>query len=416
MRLELATFVLVASLVAPTIALADPPSVRIARIEGDRGRRDERALTQALRDAGFAVGPYGDVIVRGTVSEDVLELRVRVDGDAETIRVEGRSPQARAEDASRAIAALLADASGVGETPERDADEPPEPPETDHADAGSSEVARPRASRRVRAPTGAETPRSVDGSAAVPARDVRSALSAELAGGMLRRRLAFRDDLLGTVSDYQLAAAPIVALTMSWFPGAHADVGHPLAGIGIVGDFRAVIAVTSETSTGERFETRSIAASVDAVYRVPVGAHTFGGRVGYGRETFVLEPASPASPDGRNAPPVPRAVYRYVRFLADADTRVAGPLHAAGHMGMRFLLGTGDLDTWLPDRRAVGFDLGVAIVLAFDVATIRLYADYVRYAFDFDPSPGGEHVVGGASDNYVTLGVAVGVRARARSR
>jgi hypothetical protein len=60
----------------------------------------------------------------------------------------------------------------------------------------------------------------------------------------------------------------------------------------------------------------------------------------------------------------------------------------------------------------MGFELGLGFVLAFDVLTLRLSADYVRYAFAFHPRPGEPDAVGGASDDWLVFGFALGVRVR----
>lgn len=396
-----------ALVLVPTFALAQRPSVRVTRFDRDRGRQDERAVTRALRDDGYEVGPNGDVIVRGEVDGNELTLRVRIRGRTETITATGDSPRERGRSAATAIGERLGGASAEAAPAPSEEDEPteegePEPVERAEAREPEEETERASAARRSGA----------DVALPEPERSALSAFSMELSGGVLRRRLAFRDDLFGTVSNYGLAAAPVVGLSASWFPGAHGSTSHPLAGIGLVGDFRAMFGVSSESSTGEVYDTRSLAASVDAAYRHPLGEHAFGGRVGYGTETFFVDSATPASPEGRNAPRVPRTFYRMVRVHADADVHLAGPLRFVSYAGLRILTHTGELDDWFPGHRRMGFSLGLAFALAFDVATLRLYMDYARYAFDFDPEPGDADVVGGASDDWLVFGLSVGVRVR----
>jgi len=391
----LATIVLLAAM--PSVATAQ---IEVRSIAGRGGARLERELTRGLEQSSDATGgdPVGIVgRVRRRRGRFVLQLRIERAGSASHVRVAHRRPAGLVRAALRAIRTDLENSTSAA-APE------PAPPETApvEAEAAASTSEGPA---RLRARAAARPHEREDW----PSAD--ASLELRVGAGWMYRGMRFAGDLHDRVGAYELPAAGTLHAELRWFPAAH-FTGDALAGLGVRG--RASFAPGIESGTQDRQASFSSTVGgwrVGALYRLRVAdALALEAQLDYGEEIFRLDPTVIAGPSS-TPPPVPSVRYAYLRPGAAVEIAPIPELALRVGGGWRAVVASGDLGAWFPRSSTTGFDVTMSAEWRWSrwFAT-RLHATYARYVSDLNPLPGDRLVVGGASDDWATVGLDFVVR------
>lgn len=221
-------------------------------------------------------------------------------------------------------------------------------------------------------------------------------LAISLGISLQRRDLTYNDDAFDTLRTYELGGAPAIAADARWYPAAH-FVGGFAAHLGVEGRLRYLLAVASEDSAGNRFDTESFDAWGGIRGRIPLYDHEIGLGIGLGHHTFGVQ-----VPD--DGPALPDVAYTYLRAGADARFGLPADFHVYIAGGWRQVFSAGDItsDRWFPDASLGGIDAQIALGWAFfGGVEVRLGAEYTRYFFSLNPEVGNEAVAGGALDQYI---------------
>ena len=150
----------------------------------------------------------------------------------------------------------------------------------------------------------------------------------EIAAGLraFSRHLTYTDDLFNRLRAYKLGLGPSIFVAGTWYPLAHFQAG-PGAHAGLTAGYEQGLALKSEVSGGQKYDTtmREWFAGVRA--RIPLDSIELGVAITYGREIFVVndDPVFPLVPDVR---------YSFVRVGADGRARF-GRAVVGGHLGYR---------------------------------------------------------------------------------
>jgi hypothetical protein len=359
-------------------SIVSAQSIRVDVLRGDRGGRVRAALVERLSAARDG---DADVIISGRVRGRRASLEITRDGEVERVRASGR-PSAIAD----RVAGLLSEPIVLPEQ----INVPPPPRDVPR-------VAAPgRTSIAPNVPRGAwqDAPRAFE-------------LGAHFA--LFSRRLTYTDDLRGRLADFEIMPAPRVAASFAWFPLRHAT-SELYAGFGIAAEARTAFLLESSNGQGvASIPTRSWGYDIELRYELPFDRHFVGASIGYGEEVFASD-LPPPPPGGRVRPSIVPMHYSYLRPAIAADFRLHDLFSAGASFGWRSLLSTGGLDEryGLPRSESGGFDAGVTLTahLAWYLE-LRLRAEYHRYFFSFDPEPGDYYVVGGAMDEWASIGLEI---------
>jgi hypothetical protein len=237
-----------------------------------------------------------------------------------------------------------------------------------------------------------------------------AAVDATLGARWYGRFFNYNQDVFGELRNYDLAAAPALAASVEWYPGAHVSRG-PASWFGIVAQGAYVAGVSSRDSRDTVFATTAFWFDVGLRVRVPIGLHDLGLHATYGQQHFTIE-RNGGGGATQNDPGVPGVQYQSVRVGASvrigASERVAILLSASGMP----LISAGDIaQNYFVRATAAGVEaqLGVAIGLVAGLE-LRVLADARRYFFAMNPAVGDAWVAGGALDHHVTAGAALAFR------
>jgi len=202
---------------------------------------------------------------------------------------------------------------------------------------------------------------------------------------------------------YELPLGPILFIDLNWFPASHFTQGAA-EWIGLAGGYEKAIATKSvygeDTGKPTTLTTNEQQFYVGPQLRVPFGQHQLGVSGVFGQHTFSLK---------GKAKPLPNVKYTYLRPRVEGLLRF-GDLMIGAHVGMRFVMGVGELksDAWFPNVKTKSLEAGglVGYRLASMLDLVAGF-DWLRYAFDFNPAParpaGYESwVAGGAVDEYLS--------------
>jgi hypothetical protein len=215
----------------------------------------------------------------------------------------------------------------------------------------------------------------------------------------VRRTFDFNDPRFygGTVwpGAYRLKAAPVPFIHLGLYPLAFAGPGA-LANVGIVGRYERMVGVSTKSggaTTGQELD-------VGLRGRLPLGGGEVGLSATYGQHKFLLQSADlpPSSPNVT----VPNVTYTFVR--ADLDGAVfLGLVTLGGHVGTRFVPKTGALGTWFGTTKTTTIEAGLSAAFRLTpIIEVVAGADYLRYAFAFNPPQDNGIIAGGAVDQYIS--------------
>jgi hypothetical protein len=234
-----------------------------------------------------------------------------------------------------------------------------------------------------------------------PSTNRPQALDLSIGARIGSRNFGYKDSLPGLRS-YSLGPSPNLAFEGRWYPGAYFSEGA-LANIGL--DLRAelMVGVSSENSSGQKFDTSSHAFGLGVRGRLPLGALELGALVGFGQHQFGLSDA------GTVQPGVPDIAHNFIRAGLEGRYRVIAPLTVQLRAAYLFGLGLGELTdkSWFPHASGDGVEAELAFRFSLTRAFgVELAVGVQRYFMSLNPEPTDSsvkdllRVAGGALDSY----------------
>jgi hypothetical protein len=385
--------ILIAVLAFATSARAQ--SVAVEALEGDRGDRVRSALMGELESAGHSIrgANSADAVVRGRVARRRLSLEVTLRGQTESFRIAGRTPRQLASRGAARVSRWISSQGEAEPEPAREEERPPprrerrreEVPDDPYEDLPAAEpgdLAWQRAPRAIELESGV---------------------------GLFSRRLSFNDDIFSRLDAFEIVGAPKLHAAFAWYPLRH-FTSELYAHVGIGAEIETAVLVSS--SRGEEqsdIDTAAYAWAFDFRYELPIDMIRLRATLGYGEERFNVDPG-PAMPHGTPLSSMISLFYRYLRPSIAGQFFVADPVSFGASFGWRSVLSAGGIDAsrGFPASNGGGFDASLSVSLhpAWYIE-LRLRAEYHRYFFSFDPQPGDYYVVGGALDEWASLGLDV---------
>ena len=206
---------------------------------------------------------------------------------------------------------------------------------------------------------------------------------------------------------YKLNLAPAPFVDLALYPAAFATRGLA-ASFGIVARYEKLVATKTTDANGASFDTLGQQIEVGLRGRLPLGEHEVGLTVSGGKHTFHVTQSDPGPAAGSN---VPNVDYTFAGIDADARLRLS-PLELGAHVGTRLVFDTGSLGkTWFSTTKTTSIEAGVSVAYKLTpMFSVVAGADFLRYAFDFNPITAVSTVVaGGAVDQYISGFVALRV-------
>ena len=244
-----------------------------------------------------------------------------------------------------------------------------------------------------------------DDSAAMTAtRRKTDTLRAAVGIGSPFRSLAYSDPLSEGLGDYRLGGALMVDLGMVYYPGRHVTDGWA-SWIGL--DVAAQLARGSRAADreGNDFESRYSAFRLGLRGRVPVGGHAVSAFSGYSVSKLAV-----AGVDTEQPSPTPNVDYRTLRSGLGTELALTQRFAIALDAAWLHMLSVGQIGQWFPRATASGLELALSASYAVsEYMFARIGASYQRTVFDFNARPGDERVAGGATDQFLTASMGMGV-------
>jgi hypothetical protein len=239
---------------------------------------------------------------------------------------------------------------------------------------------------------------------AAPGRRAPDALRAAVGIGSPFRSLAYSDPISENLGDYRLGGAPMVDLGMVYYPGRHVTDGWG-SWLGL--DVAAQLArgTRSVDRSGNEYESRYSAFRLGVRGRVPVGRHAVSGFSGYSVSKLGI-----AGVDTEVAAPTPSVDYRMLRSGLGTELTLTSRLAIAVDAAWLHMLSVGQIGQWFPRATASGLELALSASYAVSEHLFaRIGASYQRTVFDFNARPGDERAAGGATDQFLTASLGMGV-------
>jgi hypothetical protein len=199
---------------------------------------------------------------------------------------------------------------------------------------------------------------------------------------------------------YVLPAAPAPFVEAGIYPMAFMGAGFA-ANIGLVGSYERMIGTKSALQgTQTTLNTSGQQFDVGLRGRIPLGSGEVGVVGTFGKHSFHVTDSDPGPAAGSLLPNVD---YTFVRVGVDGRAHV-GPVALGAHVGTRLVTDTGSLKAnWFKSTKTTSIEAGVSVgyrlTAMFEVAA---GADFLRYAFAFNPVPGDPIIAGGAVDQYIS--------------
>jgi hypothetical protein len=242
---------------------------------------------------------------------------------------------------------------------------------------------------------------------APPARAALGPIFIDLAlgAGVLARSLRYNQDLFGVLAGYQLYGTPVFGGALALYPLAAVSNGF-VANLGLAAEWQRTAGFDA-TLSGQQVSASSDRLAAGLRLRLPIGPSELRVTGEYGRQYFRFG-ALPGQ-----ASPIPN--YDYDFLLAALDARIVfgdfALLLGGGYIGV---LQNGIADSgYFPHSQVAGIDgqLGGAFALT-EVVELRLVGDYQRFFFSMESRPNDVHVAGGATDEYLSIILALALRFR----
>jgi hypothetical protein len=253
----------------------------------------------------------------------------------------------------------------------------------------------------VRSATLAQDDSSMMASAPKPRRDT---LRANVGIGSPYRSFAYNDAISDTLGDHTMGGVPMFDLAMTYFPARPFTDGWG-SWIGIDAAAQVSLGSTTEDTQGNKYESRYSAYRIGLRGRIPAGRHAVSLFSGYAMSKLGIEPEQ-----ADVSSPMPNVDYRMVRTGAGAEFALTNRFSLGLDAAWLQVLSVGELGEWFPRATAGGVEVMLAASYALSQHFFaRVTATYQRTFFDFNSQPGDAQVAGGATDQYLTAAVGMGV-------
>lgn len=237
-----------------------------------------------------------------------------------------------------------------------------------------------------------------------PRRRERDTLRAAVGVGSPYRTLSYSDPVTQTLGDYRLGGALMVDLGAVYYPGRHFTDGWG-SWLGLDVATQLARGSRTEDSAGNAFESKYSAFRLGLRGRVPVGKHAVSVFSGY-----AVNKLSIAAVEGDAASPTPNVDYRMLRSGLGTELALGRRFGLGFDAAYLHMLSVGQLGEWFPRATARGMELALSATYAVThYLFARVAASYVRSAFDFKSQPGDTYAAGGATDQFLTASMGMGV-------
>lgn len=232
----------------------------------------------------------------------------------------------------------------------------------------------------------------------------RDTLRANVGIGSPYRNFAYNDAISNNLGDHTMGGVPMFDLGATYFPARPFTDGWG-SWIGIDGAAQLALGSTTQDTQGNKYESKYSAYRIGVRGRIPVGRHAVSLFSGYAASKLSIKPT-----EANVSSPMPNVDYRSVRSGAGAEFSLTQRFSLGLDAAWLQVLSVGEIGEWFP-RATAG---GVEVMLAMNYALsqhffARVTAVYQRTFFDFHSQPGDKQVAGGATDQYLTAAVGMGV-------
>lgn len=406
---------IVAALLALGLALAqpaaaDPDTSARVRVRGSGATAVERAVAKALATHGIQVVKgrraqatlriEGRVRARSGGKGVTVELRVRRGPDViANLTVRGATARAAARKVERELGPAIEPALAAAR--EEPAAKPPPRP--------SPPPRRPRRARRAKPAPAPSQPAPIEVAATTPEpeaeRGHQTWLSFAVGPELYGRHFSYRDDIFEALNEYDLSGTPALTAAGEVYPMANRSQGIA-AHLGAAASFTHVPEFDSEDLAGSQYTSKARSYTLGARYRHRLLGIDLAGALDYGSQSFSIAPVG----EGMQ-PDFPAVRYNYLRAGLSASTPVWSRLAAAGAIGYRQVLSSGQIesDDFFPRATTRGLDLQLELSAALRWGLdLRAGATLERYGHALNPEPGDTHIAGGALDQYLRFYLRLG--------
>jgi hypothetical protein len=210
--------------------------------------------------------------------------------------------------------------------------------------------------------------------------------------------------------EHTLGATAAIGGALDWYPAAHFTSGLA-ACFGLTGSFQQALGLSPVASNGAEFPAAINGWSLGLLARYALWRVQVDARVGYGAQTFQLDPVADATREHE----LPGAAFRFLLLGTRGRARIWRGLSASLGVAYLAVLESGELggDRFLPRASAGGLDL--AVELAYEVLyglEVRAGFALRRFGVSANAEPGDATIVGGVSDQYTAITAGIGYRLR----
>lgn len=239
---------------------------------------------------------------------------------------------------------------------------------------------------------------------AAPIQQRRDTLRAAVGIGSPYRSFAYNDAVTDGLGDHQLGGVPMFDLGLVYFPGRPFTDGWA-SWIGLDAAAQLALGSTTEDTQGNKYESRYSAYRIGLRGRIPVGRHAVSVFSGY-----AMSKLSIAAKEENVDSPMPNVDYRTVRSGAGAEFALGNRFSLGLDAAWLQVLSVGQIGEWFPRATAGGVEVGLFASYALSQHFFaRLTGTYQRTFFNFNSRPGDDRAAGGATDQYLTAAVGMGV-------
>jgi hypothetical protein len=222
----------------------------------------------------------------------------------------------------------------------------------------------------------------------------------------LHRSLKYNQAYSQNVGNYSLPAAPVADLGMRIYPLAFVSKGWA-SNLGLDLHGQLAFGLNSETSDGTSYSTKYNEYDASLVGRVPLGPHDLHFLAGYKGQNFTMDDAG-----ATEEAPVADVQYSGGRFGAGGRFVLTKAVALGFDAAYIYLFSYGELasDAWFPNTTGGGIEGQLfADIRLYKALDARLFASYQRNFFDFHSRVSDTRVAGGAVDEYINAGLALGM-------
>jgi TolB-like protein len=318
-------------------------------------------------------------------------------GDAEEAEEEATPPDEPEEEEEPYPASAAVAAAEEREPEPAPAQE--EPAERSEPVAQAEDDEKPRIVNRK------DDEQRVDGDEEEPQVREHSAIEARAGLAMLHRALKYNQAYSQNVGNYSLPAAPVADVGLRIYPAAFGSDGWA-GNLGLDLHGQLAFGLDSETSDGTRYPTSYHEYDASFIGRVPISRHELHFLLGYKGQNFTMDDK------GKPEAPVADVEYSGGRFGMGGRFGLTEAVFMGFDVAYTYLFGFGELASadWFPNTTGGGIEGQLyADIRLYKALDARLFAGYQRQFFDFHSRVTDTRVAGGAVDEYINAGLALGL-------